>query len=1005
MGVCDPADAALLESLRQFHHGQVSFSWIDRGELTGYLGSLLARDGSASGHAPASGENLALDKLANDAPVINLVNSIISEAIRREASDIHIEGFTERMVVRYRLDGILQTVRELERERFPAVATRIKIMANLNIMERRRPQDGRITVHLGDDRVDMRVSAIPIAGGESFVLRLFAGKRAPLALEQLGLDPAGLEELMGMAGRPNGLILINGPTGSGKTTTLNALLERIRSDAKKIITIEDPIEYVIDGVAQIQTNERIGLGFDTLLRRVLRQDPNIIMVGEIRDTQTAELAVRAALTGHLVLSTLHTRDAVSVIPRLKNMQIEPYLIAAVLRGSVAQRLVRRLCPVLPSRAGADGCRDSAARAPRSSGRAAVRGPGLQGLSPDGIQGSGRDLRAFQLRRGDRGDDRLGPAGCGDPSPPAVPRHDASPGRRIRQGSPGSDDPPGAGKGGGRLMASYECRVIDTRGHARTMVREAASEELLLRELNREELSPLRIRAAAVAGAAGGSRRRFSRAAVLEFTDSVGLLLSSGLTFKDSLEVAQGIFLKGEIAAMVTHLLGQIRKGGTVADAIAGLGTGLPPIYRGFIRIGERTGSLEEAFKQLAAYLAEDKRLRDRISGSLTYPVLVLGAAVVGIVGIVTFVLPRVRLLFEQLGTALPARLSAMLGVVRTAGIAAGVLLAAGAVAVILLAVLRRGNPRLAERLDRIVLGLPLVGRMRFLREMLNLLFAMEMLTAGGFTVEDALAQTAEVTSNRALRAALGTGPRGGRARGQSLLGLPGRGGVHLARGQVDRRGGAGRAGRPGLRAAAAVLPGGDREMVHPVHEPRGTRPDPGGRGDHPRRHHRDRHAHLLHLRGAGMRRKAVRTSTASDRRQAGFTFIEIMVAMMILVILIGAAGFTYVRYIARARVVGARNQIEILSIALSSYYLDAGRYPTSEQGLAALWEKPLLEPVPAAWNGPYLNKRLPADPWGHAYEYTTPGPNGLPFGLRSFGADGAEGGEGNDADVTSWSET
>lgn len=305
------------------------------------------------------------------------------------------------------------------------------------------------------------------------------------------------------------------------------------------------------------------------------------------------------------------------------------------------------------------------------------------------------------------------------------------------------------------MPSYECRVIDTRGHARTMVREAGSEELLLRELNREELSPLSIRATAAAGAAGGSRRRFSRAAVLEFTDSVGLLLSSGLTFKDSLEVAQGIFLKGEIAAMVTHLLGQIRKGGTVADAIAGLGTGLPPIYRGFIRIGERTGSLEEAFKQLAAYLAEDKRLRDRISGSLTYPVLVLGAAVAGIVGIITFVLPRVRLLFEQLGTALPARLSAMLGIVRTAGIAAGVLLAAGAVAVILLAVLRRGDPLLGERLDRIVLGLPLVGRMRFLREMLNLLFAMEMLTAGGFTVEDALAQTAEVTSNNALRAALG----------------------------------------------------------------------------------------------------------------------------------------------------------------------------------------------------------------------------------------------------------
>jgi general secretion pathway protein E/type IV pilus assembly protein PilB len=345
VGVCDPADAALLENLRQFHHGQVTFYQIDRGELTGWLGGRLARGGSASTAAPAPGtEKLALDQLANDAPVVNLVNSILSEAIRRDASDIHIEAFAERAVVRYRLDGILQTVAQVEHERFAAVATRLKIMANLNIMERRRPQDGRITVHLGDDRVDLRVSVIPIANGESFVLRVFNRRRSPLTLEQLGMSDAHLAEVLGMTARPNGLVLINGPTGSGKTTTLNAVLERIRSDAKKIVTIEDPIEYLVDGVSQIQTNERIGLGFDTLLRRVLRQDPNIIMVGEIRDTQTAELAVRAALTGHLVLSTLHTRDAVSVVTRLKNMGVEPYLVAAVLRGSVAQRLVRRLCP-------------------------------------------------------------------------------------------------------------------------------------------------------------------------------------------------------------------------------------------------------------------------------------------------------------------------------------------------------------------------------------------------------------------------------------------------------------------------------------------------------------------------------------------------------------------------------------------------------------------------------------------------------------------------------------
>jgi general secretion pathway protein E/type IV pilus assembly protein PilB len=342
IGVCNPSDILLLENLKNFHRKEVEFFEIDRSELAGYLGDRLSQVSPKPGAAPA--EKLLLDKLANDAPVINLVNSILIEAIRQQASDIHIEGFAERMVVRYRLDGYLHTVRELDKASFPAVSTRIKIMANLNIMERRRPQDGRITVHLGGDTLDMRVSVIPIADGESFVLRLFSKKKTPLTLEQLGLEKKDRELLESIARRPNGLILVTGPTGSGKTTSLNAVLQHIRSDTQKIITIEDPIEYVIDGVNQIQTNDRIGLSFDTILRRVLRQDPNIIMVGEIRDSQTAELAIRASLTGHLVLSTLHTRDSVSVITRLKNMQIEPYLIAAVLRGSMAQRLVRRICP-------------------------------------------------------------------------------------------------------------------------------------------------------------------------------------------------------------------------------------------------------------------------------------------------------------------------------------------------------------------------------------------------------------------------------------------------------------------------------------------------------------------------------------------------------------------------------------------------------------------------------------------------------------------------------------
>jgi type II secretory ATPase GspE/PulE/Tfp pilus assembly ATPase PilB-like protein len=344
VGICNPDDEALVENLRNFHDKRVVFYQIERSELTGFLGEKLSNLSARERATGGAQEKLLLDQLANDAPVVNLVNSTLSEAIRVGASDIHVECFSEEMVIRYRLDGYLQTVNRLDAPSFPAVSTRIKIMANLNIMERRLPQDGRITVHVGGDTVDVRVSVVPIADGESFVLRLFNKKKAPLTVEQLGLSEQDLALLQRICQFPNGLVLVTGPTGSGKTTTLNAILQSIRSDTQKIITIEDPIEYVIDGVDQIQTNERIGLTFDSLLRRVLRQDPNIIMVGEIRDAPTAELAVRAALTGHLVLSTLHTRDSVAVVTRLKNMGIEPYLIAAVLRGSVAQRLVREICP-------------------------------------------------------------------------------------------------------------------------------------------------------------------------------------------------------------------------------------------------------------------------------------------------------------------------------------------------------------------------------------------------------------------------------------------------------------------------------------------------------------------------------------------------------------------------------------------------------------------------------------------------------------------------------------
>ncbi len=286
-----------------------------------------------------------LETLTEDAPTVNLVNSIILDAVRIGASDIHIVKDDESMRVRYRLDGLLQTVAVRPPERFASVSSRIKLMANLNIMESRLPQDGRLTVTLGGRDVHIRLSTVPLIRGESLVLRIFQKAENLIRPDNLGFPQSTVKALRRILAAPHGLLLTTGPTGSGKTTTLGTFLTEIKEDYRQITTIEDPVEYIIPGIEQIQVNEAIGLTFESLLRRVLRQDPDVMMVGEIRDPETAMLAVRAALTGHLVLATLHTLDAPSAISRLTDMGVPPYLLSAVLKGVLAQRLVRRLCPV------------------------------------------------------------------------------------------------------------------------------------------------------------------------------------------------------------------------------------------------------------------------------------------------------------------------------------------------------------------------------------------------------------------------------------------------------------------------------------------------------------------------------------------------------------------------------------------------------------------------------------------------------------------------------------
>jgi len=280
----------------------------------------------------------------DDAPIIRLINALLTEAVKEGASDIHIEPYENRLVVRFRIDGVLREVLSPQKAIASAVVSRIKVMAKLDIAEKRLPQDGRIGLRVAGRPVDVRVSTIPAGRGERVVLRLLDKQAGKLDLKQLGMDDATRARLEDMIARPHGILLVTGPTGSGKTTTLYGALLKLNDSSRNIMTVEDPIEYYIDGVGQTQVNTRVDMTFARGLRAILRQDPDVVMVGEIRDLETAEIAVQASLTGHLVLSTLHTNSAVGAVTRLRDMGVEPFLLSSSLIGVLAQRLVRVLDP-------------------------------------------------------------------------------------------------------------------------------------------------------------------------------------------------------------------------------------------------------------------------------------------------------------------------------------------------------------------------------------------------------------------------------------------------------------------------------------------------------------------------------------------------------------------------------------------------------------------------------------------------------------------------------------
>lgn len=280
----------------------------------------------------------------NDAPIIRLINAMLSEAIKERASDIHIETYESELVIRFRIDGALRRILAPQRKLSALLVSRIKVMSKLDIAEKRVPQDGRMTLKVGGRAIDVRISVMPASHGERVVMRLLDKSSVRLDLPSLGMTPDRQQALLRLIQQPHGIILVTGPTGSGKSTTLYTLLNQINDENRNIMTIEDPVEYELSGVAQTQVNPKVDMTFARGLRALLRQDPDVVLIGEIRDGETAQIAVQASLTGHLVLSTLHTNTAIGAITRLRDMGVEPFLLSSSLSGVLAQRLVRRLCP-------------------------------------------------------------------------------------------------------------------------------------------------------------------------------------------------------------------------------------------------------------------------------------------------------------------------------------------------------------------------------------------------------------------------------------------------------------------------------------------------------------------------------------------------------------------------------------------------------------------------------------------------------------------------------------
>lgn len=716
-----PLSLSVLQELQRGLNAPFTLRQIDEAEFEQRLNAVWQRDssearqlmedlGSAEDFFTLAEELPETEDLLesdDDAPIIKLINAMLAEAIKEGASDIHIETFEKSLVIRFRVDGTLHEMLRPGRKLASLLVSRIKVMARLDIAEKRVPQDGRIALLLGGRAIDVRVSTMPSAWGERVVLRLLDKNQARLTLERLGLSQQLTAQLRQLLHKPHGIFLVTGPTGSGKSTTLYAGLQELNNHSRNILTVEDPIEYMIEGIGQTQVNTRVGMTFARGLRAILRQDPDVVMVGEIRDTETAEIAVQASLTGHLVLSTLHTNTAVGAITRLQDMGVEPFLLSSSLTGVMAQRLVRTLCP---------DCRQPAPATDEEKR--------LLGIT---------DARTVTLYH---------PQGC-----PAC-NHKGFRGR----------------------TAIHELIVVDAtlrdlihrqagelelerNGRKTKGMIEADSARHARQLLRGKELIPVHIEARMNTSSGGmlqrrrHAHRRVAAADLALFTRQLATLVQAAMPLETCLQAVSEQSEKLHVKSLGMALRSRIQEGYTLSDSLREHPRVFDSLFCSMVAAGEKSGHLDVVLNRLADYTEQRQRLKSRLLQAMLYPLVLLVVATGVVTILLTAVVPKIIEQFDHLGHALPASTRTLIAM-SDALQASGVYWLAGLLALLVLGQRLLKNPTMRLRWDKTVLRLPVTGRVARGLNTARFSRTLSILTASSVPLLEGIQTAAAVSANR-----------------------------------------------------------------------------------------------------------------------------------------------------------------------------------------------------------------------------------------------------------------